>query len=209
MTARIYLLGCLLLGGAAHAAQVTTGQLYIPAGVTAPYDWGTGPPSINMGGTADDLWCVDFVPAIGITSATKMGWIGGDAGASDWFGVAIYEKNGTSQLAEGKVQAASSTTKVSITGLSSFTLWANEEYRMCWCASSTTTAYLPASEHDEGASDDAAMDALYALIRAFVANIGYIATACTTGDPPATATGTLLAPASGSAIPPPLVILSQ
>jgi hypothetical protein len=149
----------------------------------------------GIGGFLDQatnvLWCSDFEPIVGITSATKMAW---SAGSGANCSLAIYDAAGTTQIAvaTGQVCNGGGTTYTGITG---FSLTAGTVYRLCWCFTLGANGFYTNPTGSETMAD---------VANAFVTHIGSAANSCTLGVPPAT-TGAL----TPLSIPPASVWISK
>lgn len=169
------------------AASSTT-DLYIPS---------VGIPQGNQNTTfiANTLRCADFVPAMGITSATQLYIRTGSSSpsADATVGVAIYNADGSSQIVEDTATYHNATTNEDILFTtptpSSFSLTAGTMYRLCWCSSAATGSYQAAGLTTSVAEPFA---------NAFTTHqgTGDGSHLCSSGDPPST-TGTLSAASFG------------
>jgi hypothetical protein len=130
--------------------------------------------------SANTLVCNDWVPMLGITSATKLAWK--VTGSSTTSGVAVYSNGGGTQLA---VASATGTGIQSATGLTPFTLAPGGLYRTCWCATSAST-FAAAAVRLAGFP----FNPIDLLFNTFGNHAGTAANPCVAGVPPAT-TGTL------------------
>jgi hypothetical protein len=176
-----YLLLVLLLARLAGATDSSIGIL-------SPT---TSMPSTVSGsfGAANVLFCVDWVPMLGIANATKLAWK--ITGGSTTSGVAVYAVGGTQELAEGTTTGTGLQT---VTGLTPFSLTAGGLYRTCQCSTGGSSFAGAAIQLSTGF----ATNPVVALFNTFGNHMGNAANPCVAGNPPSI-TGPLT-PADGVAI---------
>jgi len=165
------------------------GAVDSPTGILSPTTSTPATASAANFPAADVLFCVDWVPMMGITNATELAWK--VTGGSTTSGVAVYAVGGTIELAEGTTTGTGLQT---VTGLTPFSLTAGGLYRTCHCSTSGSTFAGASIQLATGLANDP----VQLIFNSFGNHIGTAANPCVGGDPPAT-TGALT-PANGQAI---------
>lgn len=137
----------LLVATLSHAGQSTsfifTPSCGMPQGMQAGNSIADGTDGI--------MWCVSFVPCMGITNATKIAiWITGDSAVTtvpSAIGVAYYDSSGNPIVRANKTYSTN-LTLVEFSGGdltipasgTSFTLTAGTNYYQCYCSAETSGA---------------------------------------------------------------------
>ena len=166
--------------GNLHAADSPTG-IWFPT-TTIPSARGNGD---SFPGTANKLRCLDFVPVMGITNATKISYIT----VGTWnatVGFALYALGGTSQLMSTSTAVAAPATTM-VTGITPFSLSAGSIYRGCWCASTNSASYQGA----DTVGGVATAGSVIPILNSFSIHGPLATNTCTAGVPPLT-TGALV-----------------
>jgi hypothetical protein len=179
-------LSLLLLTASLASAQQSATGIWAPVGTL-----GTEGVDGHLDQASDVMWCNDFVPPIGIASATSLTI---SAGSGDKCAVVIYDSTGTTIIANGN-NVVCSGANTTFSGLSPFTLTGGTLYRVCWCFKLGSNGFYINPGGSENMAD---------VVNAFVNHVGSAFNSCTAGVPPAT-TGVI----SPLAIPPIAVWISK
>lgn len=143
----------------------------------------------------DVMRCVAWVPDVGITNATQIGWfVTGGLGGGGLCSFTIYDASGTTLIATTGASDCSAT-GVNSSGVSAFSLTAGIKYQVCTCANTNGGSYLGTNSISGG---------LTTLQNQLSVPIGATAaTGCTNGVAPSS-TGVL----SAAAVNAPILIIS-